>query len=94
MSSCIFKVLESNPNDVTGGRGCLCHESKGTTEDGPFVVFYAQEMEGQASPHAVLCAGCAQAAAKAVEGEVLGGGPEMIESTAEEITDDEDVPEL
>lgn len=54
-----FSVMETNPNEITGGKGCLCFENGGPDTKGPFVVFNATEMDTIQSPFPVLCAGCA-----------------------------------
>ena len=84
MASERFKVVDVNPNDSCGGGGCLCSEVKETDCQGPFVVFYAQEMENNLSPNAVACKACILTAAQLLEGEVLAGGeranePQVIE---------------
>lgn len=59
-----FHVVENNPNEVTGGGGCLCSPIKGHDTKGPFVVFPNTETESNLSPHAVICAGCVKACAR------------------------------
>jgi hypothetical protein len=54
----LIQLVEVNPNDVTGGGGCLCSPIKGHDTKGPFFVFPATETESNLSPHAVVCAGC------------------------------------
>lgn len=60
MSAGMWKVVEVNPNDVTGGSGCLCDEVEGRDTKGPFVAFISQDMDSNLSPTPVLCAGCAR----------------------------------
>jgi len=58
-----FKVVDFNPNESTGGAGCLCSEVATADTKGPFVVFYGDnEMDSAVSPVPVLCAGCASEA--------------------------------
>lgn len=58
MSAERYIVSEVNPNDSCGGGGCLCSETKVPEAEGPYIVFHAQEMASNISPHAVLCASC------------------------------------
>lgn len=74
MSATRFHVTDVNPNDTVGGGGCLCSESKVSDCKPPFVVFYVQEMESNASPHAVACQACIDAAGDALRGEILSAG--------------------
>lgn len=81
-----FHVSSVNPNDAIGGGGCLCHPIKATDTEGPFVIFPATETDNNLSPHAVLCAGCVGACAKALEGEALSPGQgDVIDGTADEL---------
>lgn len=79
----LFLVSEHNPNEVTGGGGCLCSgPTRGRDCTGPFVVFPATETESNLSPHSVLCFPCLEAAyGQAVSGEALAAGE--VDSTAE-----------
>jgi hypothetical protein len=87
-----FHIVEINPNDNTGGGGCLCSETKDTDCKPPYAVFYTQEMASNLSPHAVVCATCLNAATKALDGEVQAGGQknEFIDVPEEDI---EEIPE-
>lgn len=100
-----FQIVDINPNDSCGGGGCLCSEVKETDCQGPFVVFYAQEMENNLSPNAVACKDCILSAAKQLEGEVLAGGeranePNTVAETSELIVEhyrvepDDGIPEV
>lgn len=76
-----FEVVDINPNQTTGGGGCLCSEVENPDCKGPFAVFPHQEMASNLSPHAVLCLGCAEAVVKQADRETLAGG----ESVADEL---------
>jgi hypothetical protein len=56
----ILTVSDTNPNDVTGGGGCVvCGSTKNPDQRGPFVIVTNDnEMESNVSPHVVLCATC------------------------------------
>ena len=61
-------VVDINPNESTGGAGCLCSETQITDTKGPFVVFFGDnEMDSAVSPVPVLCAGCARSAVKLLD---------------------------
>lgn len=81
-----FKVVEVNPNQSTGGSGCLCSEVETHDTKGPYAVFYGQDMENPQSPTPVLCLACAKAVVREAEKDVLKGGE------AVEIEEDEDIP--
>lgn len=82
-----FKIVGVNPNDATGGKGCLCSETQNVDCQGPFAVFEVPEMDSPLSPFPVLCVSCAEAVVKrAVDGDILAGG-EPVESTAIELPD-------
>lgn len=94
MSLEMFRVVEVNPNEASGGGGCLCSEDKNPDCKGPYVVFYAQDMASNISPHPVIGATCLKQAAKALDEDPLAGGEagtiELPESEVEEITTPED----
>lgn len=69
-----FIVSEINPNDNCGGGGCVCDPRKQADCKPPYVVFHANEMIDHLSPHVVMCKDCAEAACKALGGEVLSAG--------------------
>lgn len=83
-----FQVVDINPNQTTGGGGCLCSETENPDCKGPFAVFPHQEMASNLSPHAVLCLPCAKAVVERAGEEVLAGG-EPVEG--ELLSDDDDV---
>jgi hypothetical protein len=75
MSHGQFHISTQNPNDVTGGGGCICSPEKQTDCRGPYAVFYANELESIASPHVVVGLPCLKAALRAAEdGEALSAG--------------------
>ena len=80
----MFTIVDSNPNENTGGGGCLCSgELKSGNCDGPFVLFPAADMESGISPFAVLCKRCLNEAAAALEkaeksGQLLSGGDKLV----------------
>lgn len=96
MSAERFETVAVNPNDNVGGGGCLCSEDRVVEAEGPYTVFYVQDMASNISPVPVICAGCLRAAAEALEGEVLAGGEEAIELPPENVTetDSDDEPIL
>lgn len=53
-----FMLSEVNPNDSTGGGGCICDENAQTDCKAPFVVCYQNTMDSAVSPHVVACASC------------------------------------
>lgn len=71
----MIHIVEVNPNENTGGGGCLCSGPiKNDDTVGPFVVFPATETDSNISPFAVLCANCVRECAAKIGGEVLAGG--------------------
>lgn len=53
---------DENPNDITGGAGCLCHPRGSDETRGPFIIFTPTTTDDNLSPHAVLCTHCAHVA--------------------------------
>lgn len=53
-----MRILDTNPNDLTGGGGCLLSETKHTDCEGPYIHFVATDMDSAISPHAVACKQC------------------------------------
>lgn len=53
-------VTDVNPNEVTGGGGCVvCGSIRSPDQEGPFyVITNDNEMESNVSPHVVLCETC------------------------------------
>ncbi len=81
-----FHVSDENPNDVTGGKGCLCHPRGGDETRGPFIIFPATTTDDNLSPHAVLCEHCtlasfskAEETEPAIDAEVVEELPEYVE---------------
>ena len=91
----ILTVSDTNPNDVTGGGGCIvCGSIKDPDQRGPFVIVSNDnEMESNVSPHVVLCQTCIADATAALSKEVLSAG-EVMDVEGEEITDDGEVPNV
>ena len=69
-----YIVSDTNPNDVHGGGGCVCDPRKQIDCKPPYVVLYGNDMVDDRSPHVVICASCAAAFARAVQGEALSAG--------------------
>lgn len=86
MSHKLFFVSDTNPNDTTGGGGCVCSPERQPDCKPPYVVFPGNDMENIASPHVVLCQACVTAAVAATHGEILAAGERGFdaEATAEE----------
>src|ERR1700761_6522298 len=93
-----FEVSSTNPNDVTGGGGCICDELAQVDCKPPYAIFYANEMASNMSPHVVVCQACVENMLDAFGGEILAAGeyspvqaqPETIElepSEYEELPD-------
>lgn len=59
-----FHVTDENPNDTTGGGGCICSPTKQPDCKPPYAVFFDNDMEDITSPHVVICAACANAASE------------------------------
>jgi hypothetical protein len=95
MGACRFTMMDKNPNDTVGGGGCACSETKNPDQKGPFAVFAGTEMDSGASPHLVVCVGCAEGITEAGEGELLTTPQgDVIDSSATELPSDEELPEL
>lgn len=83
MSQAIIKVVAENPNDQSGGGGCLC--SGDTSRPGcvgPYVLFEATETASNLSPHAVACRQCLRDGLKALNGEALAPTTDRLERLA------------
>jgi hypothetical protein len=94
-----FQVVTQNPNDVTGGGGCVCDPQKQIDCRPPYAVFPGNDMENVASPHVVVCLACAEAVLEKCQGEALVGGEsgrvsfdgnDQLQVSA----DEDDVPEV
>lgn len=77
MTHQLFIVSDHNPNDTTGGGGCVCSPAKQTDCKPPFAIFPANDMESIASPHVVICQNCAAAVLAKMDVEVLSAGEDM-----------------
>lgn len=62
-----FQLSDTNPNDSTGGGGCICDEVRQTDCRPPFVVLYGNTMDSPVSPHVVVCARCIGELSKLVQ---------------------------
>jgi hypothetical protein len=63
--------------------------------EGAVRVFAGTEMDSGASPHLVVCVGCAEGIVEAGEGELLTTPQgDVIDSTRDRTAADEDIPEL
>lgn len=69
-----FAVSDTNPNDVTGGGGCICDELQQADCKPPYIICYSNEMASNISPHVVACATCVEEMFDALGGEILGAG--------------------
>lgn len=69
-----FIVSDTNPNNETGGGGCVCDERQQTDCKPPFIVLYQNSMDSGISPHVVACQRCIREWAAALEGESLSLG--------------------
>lgn len=75
-----FELVDTNPNDSTGGGGTLAGPMHDKDATGPYFVWPNQEYENYISPHAVVAASEVRLMAEALrkhesgELEVLAGG--------------------
>ena len=67
MPHAFFHITEVNPNDTTGGGGCICSPSKEIDCVGPYAVFPGNDMENIVSPHVVVGVRCLKAAMRSIE---------------------------
>jgi hypothetical protein len=61
-----FTLVDSNPNDTTGGGGSLAGPEKDTDATGPYFVWPNQEFDSGASPFCVVAASEVRAMAQAL----------------------------
>lgn len=80
-----FHLSDENPNDIVGGKGCLCHPRGSDETRGPFLIFTPTTTDDNLSPHAVLCAHCACDAKEDIEWEEEKQDPITVE-VIEEVT--------
>lgn len=71
MSHGTFQLSDTNPNDTTGGGGCVCSEIHDTDCKGPYIVCFGTDMDSSVSPHVVVCRECLKTMNK------LAGGPAL-----------------
>jgi len=64
-----FTISSTNPNESTGGRGCLCSPVHSRDCRPPFVVFHGDELLDESSPHPVACRNCIEAALEQMDDE-------------------------
>lgn len=77
MTHGLFFVSTNNPNDVTGGSGCVCAPDKQQDCKPPYIVIPGNEMDCLESPHPVVCGACVHRMAELLAGEVLSAGEDM-----------------
>jgi hypothetical protein len=71
----MFMVSDTNPNDTTGGGGCICDPIRQIDCKPPYAIFPGNDMENIASPHVVVCKSCAEAMVEQMtHGEILSAG--------------------
>ena len=63
----MFRIVEDNPNALTGPGGCLCGEEGHAGCEGPYGVFVTTEMDSIMSPTPVVCAPCIRQLAEELE---------------------------
>ncbi len=78
----MFHVTDENPNDTTGGGGCVCSATKQPDCKPPYVVLPGNDMENISSPHVVVCRACAVAMTQLL-------GPEIEPADAEVVLDED-----
>lgn len=64
-----FTISSTNPNQETGGAGCLCYPDGSRDCQPPYVVFHGDELLDPLSPHAVACRGCVSRALERMDTE-------------------------
>jgi hypothetical protein len=74
MSYRMYVVSDTNPNDTTGGGGCICSPVKQQECVAPYAIFPGNDMENIMSPHVVACMDCLTAASASCRGEILSAG--------------------
>lgn len=85
-----FTISSTNPNQETGGGGCLCYPTGSRDCKPPFVVFHGDELLDPLSPHAVCCKGCLGRAVERMETEEaipVGDIPTVEEVPDEDVTE-------
>lgn len=89
MSHALFFVSDTNPNDTTGGGGCICSPERQSDCRAPYLIFPGNDMENIASPSVVVGAPCVRAMFRSLEGEVLQAGEDMHIAEAEVVDEDD-----
>lgn len=74
MSHKLFVVSSQNPNDTTGGGGCICSPERQPDCKPPYCVFPGNDMENIASPHVVVGAACVEGMREKLLGEIYSAG--------------------
>ena len=62
-----FVLSKTNPNDSTGGKGCLCSNRETKDCKPPFVVFQGPKLQDRLSPFPVACQNCISQALKGMD---------------------------
>lgn len=96
MAESTMHVTTENPNDNSGGGGCVCSPDKVTDCKGPFVVIPGNDMDNPYSPHVVIGSRCVDRAAAALAVHAIEG-TQVVESEAVEedpVDDVDEVPEV
>ena len=78
-------LVETNPNNATGGGGTLAGEMHDADAEGPFFVWPAQEYESAISPTAVVAASEVEHMYRMLHDlgtDVIGGGERMAHDEA------------
>lgn len=89
MSAERFHIVDVNPNEASGGGGCLCGETRVEGCEGPYAVFDVTDMDSILSPRPVIGAKCLRAACAALDGETLSGGEPGVQIDHEEADTEE-----
>lgn len=77
-----FVKSETNPNQTTGGGGCICDASQQIDCKGPYIVCYGNSMADLQSPHVVVSTSCVNKMKELLdEGEALVVGERADEPT-------------
>lgn len=72
-------LVETNPNDVSGGGGCACGIRRTADTTGPYTVWPLTDAEDVKSPAIVVCAPCLETAHAELAGGAQSGGGETVE---------------
>lgn len=82
-----FHVVDHNPNETTGGGGCVCSPTGVAGCDGPYIVCAGNDMEAVYSPHVVIGVNCVKAFSRELQKEALAGTQRLhvVDGSADEI---------